>query len=108
MIPVLLWYVVPVLPKKINYCYIFCTAVNVQLYFLYYDTCTSLLWSTCTAKNSYCRDTVLFENSYYTATLADIASSFRPGGSLSNTAAMVGIYLISEKFAESKKLVVPY
>jgi hypothetical protein len=40
--------------------------------------------------------------------LADIASSFRPGGSLSNTAAMVGIYLISEKFAESKKLVVLY
>ena len=50
----------------------------------------------------------MFENMYCKAVVLDIARVFRPDGVLGTEVASVGIYILSKRYKESEKLVVPY
>ena len=50
----------------------------------------------------------IFRNDFCGTTLWYISKSFRPKGMLSSGPAEVGIYLISEKYKGSNKMVIPY
>ena len=50
----------------------------------------------------------MFENNYCKATVLDIAKAFRPDGMLGTEVESIGIYILSERYKEYEKLVVPY
>ena len=50
----------------------------------------------------------IFRNDFCGTILWHLSKSFRPNGMLSSGPAEVGIYLISEKYKGSNKMVIPY
>lgn len=80
---------------------LFCTSLKIKLLF-------SLVLIIILFYLSFFRNEVMFKNEFCDTTVWHISRSFRPGGMLSSGPAEVGIYLISEKYKGSNKLVIPF